>query len=153
MTVLTRGPVFVSSAPAGLAPDPLTCLLEQAYRALAPVGPAAHSGLLVASDGSRIGQRRVFQLAAKHLGKIPPKSIPFRLSNGPASFLAIAHGHTGRVLTFPDGESSLPRALAYVEEILRAGIGPDVWIVLAGGSAEITDPVRGWAFAVEMGRA
>jgi hypothetical protein len=152
MTVLSRGPVFVSSAPASLAPDPLTCLLEQAYQMLAPVGPAARSGLLVASDGSKIGQRRVFHLAAKRGGKIPPKLIPFRLSNGPSSFLAIAHGHSGRVLTFADGESSLPRALAYADQMLRAEIGPPSWVVLAGEASEIADPVRGWAFAVELRR-
>jgi hypothetical protein len=66
------------------------------------------------------------------LTKLPPRLIPYRLSNGPASRLAIDFGYRGRVLTFSDGGSSLFRALRFVTESIEAGLGPPTWVLVAG---------------------
>ncbi len=143
---LANGPVVIWEADETLAPDPLTCLLEVAYRRVAAGISPPDTGLLIAGDGSRVGQERVFRLALRRGGKIPPRLLPFRLSNGPASHLAIAHGHTGRVVTIASGADSLPQALRFARASLDGGVGPRAWIVLAGDVRDHGHLVRGWAW-------
>lgn len=153
MIALARQPAIVLDAALGPRDDPLVALLEPAYRSLGPAPSTDEdaAGLLVAGDGSPIGQRRIFERAAEAGRALPPRFIPHRLSNGAASQLAIRFQHTGRVLTFADGPASLARAIAFGVASLESGSGPGRWIVL-GGRVDGFDEerVRGAAVALEL---
>ena len=156
MIALCAEPALVREAALGPRDDPLAALLEAAYRRLSPPPSADEdpAGLIVAGDGSRIGQRRIFERAAEVGRALPPRFIPHRLSNGAASLLAIRFQHTGRVLTFPDGPASLFRALAFAVTSLESGSNPPRWILLSG-IVEGFDPdkVTGSAVAMELRRS
>ena len=155
MTGLSAEPALVLEAPLGPRDDPLVALLESAYRKLSPEphADADSAGLVVAGDGSSIGQRRIFERAAVIGRALPPRFIPHRLSNGAASQLAIRFQHTGRVLTLADGQASLFRALAFVVTSLEAGMAPARWIVVSGHVEHADqDKVGGQAVALEFRR-
>jgi hypothetical protein len=150
MTGLDAPPAIVDSAQVAPKADPFTCLLAAALSALPRPRPEG-TGLLVATDGSRLGRRRIFRQAAKPAGKLPPRLVPYRLSNGPASRLAIDFGYTGRVVTLPCGGWSLLRALRLAASSLEAGVGPAAWDVVAGlGEALDGTTVRGAAVALRI---
>jgi hypothetical protein len=155
MIGLCAEPALVREAALGPRDDPLVALLEAAYRRLSPAPNTDEdpAGLIVAGDGSRIGQRRVFERAAEIGRALPPRFIPHRLSNGAASQLAIRFQHTGRVLTFPDGQASVFRALAFAVTSLEAGRNPPRWILLSG-VVDGFDPekVTGASVALEFRR-
>ena len=153
MTALCAPPALALEAPLGPRDDPLVALLEAAYRKLAPRPHADDdpAGLLVAGDGSSIGQHRIFERAAQVGRALPPRFIPHRLSNGAASQLAIRFQHIGRVITFADGPASLFRCLAFVVHSLEAGLEPARWIVLCGQVDDFDhEKVRGAAVALEL---
>lgn len=155
MTDLSLEPAIVREAALGPRDDPLAALLESAYRALAPAphSEADPAGLLIAGDGSSVGQQRIFERAAEVGRALPPRFIPHRLSNGAASLLAIRFQHTGRVVTLSCGRASLFRALAFAVTSLDAGLSPERWIVLSG-DVDQTEPERvcGHAIALELRR-
>ena len=156
MTDLSLEPATVEEAPLGTRDDPLAALLEAAYRKLAPDpgSEAEPAGLLVAGDGSSVGQRRIFERSAELGRALPPRFIPHRLSNGAASLLAIRFHHTGRVLTLADGPSSLFRALAFAVTSLDSKLPPARWIVLSGDVDGFdSTTVRGYAIALELRRS
>lgn len=132
MIRIHSGPAAVFDATVASREDPLVRLLDAAYAQVEHRERPDREGLLVAGDGSRIGQERVFERAAALRASLPPRLIPYRLSNGPASWLAIEHGYTGRVLTFPDGPGSIVRALHYLVTSVESGLSPSEWTVLAG---------------------
>ncbi len=155
MTDLSLDPATVLEAALGPRDDPFAALLEAAYRKLdaPPDSEADPAGLLVAGDGSSIGQRRIFERAAEVGRALPPRFIPHRLSNGAASLLAIRFQHTGRVVTLADGPASLFRALAFVVTSLDAGLLPARWLVLSGQvDGYDQERVRGQAIALEFRR-
>lgn len=132
MIRIYSGPAVCVEATVASREDPLVRLLDTAYRRLTHRENQQRAGLLVAGDGSKLGQQRVFEKAAVIHGSLPPRLIPHRLSNGAASWLAIEHGHTGRVLTFPDGPGSIVRALHFLVTSIEAGLAPADWVFLAG---------------------
>lgn len=151
MIFLPRPPALIHEASRSRQQDPLVALLDAAYQQLDGLAPPDQTGLLVAGDGSWAGAREVFRLAGLVRAPISPRLIPMRLSNGPASALAIGHGHTGRVLTFSDGESSLFRALVFLIEAAGVPQGPRDWLLLAGDVDEASsESVRGYAVAFRV---
>lgn len=155
MSAFGGEPALVREAALGPRDDPLVALLEAAYRSLSPAASAEEdpAGLIVAGDGSRVGQRRIFERAAETGRALPPRFIPHRLSNGAASQLAIRFQHTGRVLSFPDGQASVFRALAFAVASLEAGAGPRRWILLSGTVDGFDqEKVEGVSLALELRR-
>jgi hypothetical protein len=148
-------PALVQECALGPRDDPLVALLEAAYRALGPEPstPENTATLVVAGDGSTVGQRRIFERAAEIGRALPPRFIPHRLSNGAASQLAIRFQHTGRVLTFADGPASLFRSLRFLAASAEAALGPGRAILLCGDVDDFdSDHVRGAAIALELRR-
>ncbi|MGH9442046.1 MAG: hypothetical protein ACRD16_07200 [Thermoanaerobaculia bacterium] len=155
MSVGCAEPALVREAAVGPRDDPLVALLEAAYRRLAPAPGTDKdpAGLIVAGDGSRIGQTRIFERSAEIGRALPPRFIPHRLSNGAASQLAIRFQHTGRVLTLADGPASVFRALAFTVASLEASVGPPRWILLSGNVEDFgPERVTGAAVAIEFRR-
>ncbi len=155
MIGVAREPALVLEARLGPRDDPLVALLDAAYQKLAPPpGAEELPGLIVAGDGSSVGQRRIFERSLEVGRALPPRFIPHRLSNGPASQLAIRYQHTGRVLTFADGRASLFRALAFTVASLETGLAPSRWITLCGEVDDFdAERVRGAAIAFETADA